>query len=370
MNRKHYIDNIRSITTVLVLIYHIIYSFNTVGIVNNLGDYGLGIPAMEVISYALYPWFMVLLFLLAGISARYSLAKRGAKAFLKERFVRLIVPFVGGIFILGWINGWITNHAAVGGNMFGPEGALLPGIVKYIVYSLVGMGALWFLLELFIASLLLLLIKRFDANDSLYKACGKLFQGRMGLSLAALLVLPVWGFSYLFNVPVLSFFRGIYLFVFLLGYYVFSQDDLLDQLKQPWTIGLALVAAVASGVLFVRTYYGMDYTQASVLQHPLTNAFTWFTCLAFLSCGQLWLDGSGKLSQFFKKYSFGIYVFHYPFLTGIAYLLITYVPSLTNPLLYLVLLIVVLPLCIIATAILSKIPILKTLLLGITKNKA
>jgi glucans biosynthesis protein C len=66
------------------------------------------------------------MFLLAGISARYALQKRTVKQFLKERVHKLLIPFIGGIFLLGWITGWVTDHYF---DIF--AGSYVPGFIKY-----------------------------------------------------------------------------------------------------------------------------------------------------------------------------------------------------------------------------------------------
>ena len=85
--RKYYLDNLRSLTIVLVLIYHAFYLFNGVGVQTGL-NVEVGFLPFDAFCTAIYPWFMVLLFCIAGITARYSISKRGRKSFIKERFRR------------------------------------------------------------------------------------------------------------------------------------------------------------------------------------------------------------------------------------------------------------------------------------------
>ena len=51
--RKHYIDNIRWVTVLIVILYHVIYSFNTVGVIKNIGVDG--IPQMDAVLTFVYP---------------------------------------------------------------------------------------------------------------------------------------------------------------------------------------------------------------------------------------------------------------------------------------------------------------------------
>ena len=45
-------------------------------------------------------WHMPLLFLLAGASTYFALRKRSNRQYVGERVLRLVVPFVFGIFVL------------------------------------------------------------------------------------------------------------------------------------------------------------------------------------------------------------------------------------------------------------------------------
>ena len=84
--RKHWIDNLRWVTVLLVLLYHVIYFYNNKGVFGGIGGFG-EYPAcpqyQDVVMYILYPWFMPLLFILAGISARYALEKYPSKEWFK-----------------------------------------------------------------------------------------------------------------------------------------------------------------------------------------------------------------------------------------------------------------------------------------------
>ena len=82
--RKTYVDNIRWITVVLVVIYHVIYMFNgsvTAGVIGPFKP----VQYQDAIQYFLYPWFMLLLFVVSGMSARYYLNGHSDKEFLKTR---------------------------------------------------------------------------------------------------------------------------------------------------------------------------------------------------------------------------------------------------------------------------------------------
>lgn len=354
--RRNYLDNIRSGIVLLVVIYHVIYIFNSVGVISNIQI--KGIPQMDAMLYFLYPWFMACLFLVAGISARYSLQKRNGYQFAKERVKKLLVPSIAGIFILGWINGYVTSRYV---NMFGDKGKLIPSFVKYLIYSLFGIGPLWFAHELFLASIILLLFRKLDKNDKLWKLCNK-----MNMGIILLLFFAVWGSSFVLNTPLITVYRnGIYIFMFLLGYYVFSHDEVQEILKK-WHLPL-LISAVICGIAYTIHYYGDNYTTSTCLQSLFSNLYLWIMILAILGCGKAWFNGTNHFTKYINKRAFGIYVLHYPVLIMSAYLLTTYLhlPMLLYYIILLIIEIVAIPLL---YEIISRIPVLSFLLLGISKQ--
>ena len=74
--RKYYLDNIRWMTVVIVVIYHVFYMYNSVGIAGGLGQItDLKVQYYDVFMYLVYPWFMPVLFLVAGISSSLRMAR-------------------------------------------------------------------------------------------------------------------------------------------------------------------------------------------------------------------------------------------------------------------------------------------------------
>ena len=82
--RKLYLDNIRWMTVVLVVIYHVVYLFNgeqPFGVIGPFRERQL----QDCFQYLVYPWFMALLFVVSGMSARYYLQSHTTKQFLKDK---------------------------------------------------------------------------------------------------------------------------------------------------------------------------------------------------------------------------------------------------------------------------------------------
>ncbi len=347
--RRTYLDSIRCATVLLVVLYHVVYQFNSVGCISNLDE--PGIPQMDALLYFVYPWFMGLLFVVAGVSARHSLCKRSAREFLRERLRRVLLPSIAGMFLLGWICGWVTNQYT---DLF--LGAEVPPVVRYVIYCFCGIGPLWFLHELFLFSVLLVLLRRIDRNHRL-----DALAARVPVWGLVPLVIPAWLCSGLLVTPVIEVYRnGFYLLLFLLGYYLFSQERVIDALAKAavWLVPLTAVF----GVWYTLHWFGENYASQQCLNSISTNGYAWLGILAALGAGKRWGDRTSVLTRL-HPYSFAVYVLHNPLLVLLGWLVCsrTTLPVAAVYLIVLLLEALVLPVMIV---LVRRIPVVRTLLLG------
>ena len=348
--RKPFLDNLRYSIVLLVIVYHVCYLFNSVGIVTNVDI--PGIPALDAVEYLLYPWFMAALFLISGICARYSLEKQTDKQFLKSKVRRQLVPCIAIVFLFGWTVGWVTNQYS---DMF--AGTQTPGFAKYLIYCMMGIGVLWFLHELLLADVVLVLLRRLDKKEGLYRLGGK-----ANMAVLCLLVFALWGSAQILNAPVIECYRhGIYIFAFLLGYFVFSHDH-IQQLLAKWAPALLCVGTALAAV-YVFTAWEENYTAPAHLRSFLTNAYAWFAILSVLGAGKRWMDKETKFTRYMAPRSFGFYVLHYPPMVLLSYLLDRklHLPAWSLYLLLPALLALLLPPLV---GLIKRIPVLRTLVLG------
>jgi len=112
------LDNIRWITVVIVVVYHVFYMYNAEGIPGVVGNItGLEIQYYDVYQYLTYPWFMFLLFIISGISSRCYLENHTDKEFLKSRTTKLLVPSTIGLFVFQFIQGYFNTRSSDAVNM-------------------------------------------------------------------------------------------------------------------------------------------------------------------------------------------------------------------------------------------------------------
>lgn len=351
--RKFYLDNIRWATILLVMIYHVFYMFNAVGVLGGVGSFH-EVQYQDGFLYFVYPWFMVLLFLIAGISARYTLEKIPAKEFLRKRTWKLLVPSTLGLFAYQWIVGYY--NIKIGGGL-----EYIPSFLIYPISAISGIGPLWFVQVLWLYSLLILLIRKIDKKDSLWKLGNK-----CNFIILILFALLIWAGAQVLNMPVITAYRfGIYLTAFLLGYFVFSHDNVQEMLEK---MGLpVLMISFPMGIIYTVSYFGENFADPGVLQSLFTNVYAWFMVLAILGCGKKWFDKQNRFSSYMTKTSYGLYVLHYTFIVIPCYYLKNYttLPAWTVYMAALLIDFICTP---VVNEVMSRIPVVRCLVLGIRRR--
>ena len=297
--RKTYIDNIRWMTVVIVVIYHVLYMFNGVVTSGVIGPF-TPVQYQDAYLYFVYPWFMLLLFVISGMSARFYLNRHSEKEFLKSRTTKLLVPSTIGLFVFWWIEGYF--NMAIGGAF--ANLSAVPKPMLFVIMAISGIGPLWYIQMLWVFSLLLLLIQKIE-KDRLYGVCEK-----ANLPVLLCLTLVIWGAAQILNTPVIVVYRfGIYGVGFFLGYFILSHDAVMERMKK-WWLPLSL-AALGSGFGFMFSYWGTSYAEHQVLDTILCNVYAWIATLAVLSVMKKWGDFENSFSHFMGRKAWGLYLFHY-----------------------------------------------------------
>ncbi len=355
--RKTYLDNIRWITVSLVVIYHVIYIFNGVTRYGIIGPFRANQP-QDLFQYMVYPWFMLLLFVVSGMSARFELDKVTAKEFVRKRTRKLLVPSTIGLLVWGWGMGYY--NMLIGG-AFEQMGAV-PKPILFLIMCVSGTGPLWYIQLLWIFSILLLVIRKID-NNRLWHLCGD-----AGTVAALVLTVVIYGAAQILNTPVIVVYRfGIYGAGFLIGYFVFSHDEVMDRLERNWIL-LSFLGA-ASGVLFVAMYWGQSYPDHEVLDTFVCNLFAWLGTLGVLAFMKKCGGFENHFANWMKKRSFGLYVFHYLPIAVSAWYLKMYAPQLSPFFIYMLVGVSGFGGAFLLNGVIRKIPVIRWCVLGIRKEK-
>lgn len=354
--RKSYLDNLRWVTVVLVVFYHVFYMYNAEGILGTLGKItDLEVQYFDLYQYIVYPWFMALLFIVSGISARYYIERHTGKEFIKSRTVKLLVPSTIGLFVFQFIQGYINVSFSEAGYIEAP------GFVKYIIYCLSGIGVLWYIQMLWLFSLVIVLIKKID-KDRFWNICRK-----TPFWVLILIAVLFWGAGQLLNTPVIVSYRfGLYFLAYLLGYFVFSHDEVIEVTKRYFP--LFAVIAVGLGTAFCIVYFGQNYADDPVYRSPLFLLYGWFGCVAMVGGFAKFFDFTNKFTKWMGSHSWGLYIFHYLGISMVALYLAK--PGLVPAWgCYLLSTIAGFGLSYILYFVISKIPFFRWAVLGISKKK-
>ena len=146
--RKYYIDNIRTLCILLLFPFHTAMIYNNWGenfYINGTEEY---LPSL--FNVIVYPWWMTLLFVLAGMSSYYALSKKSSKGYIKERVHKLLIPLIVGLIIIIPVQSYIADifYNGYSGNylehykifftrftdMSGIDGGFTPGHLWFIFY--------------------------------------------------------------------------------------------------------------------------------------------------------------------------------------------------------------------------------------------
>lgn len=307
--RKHYIDNLRNLTILLLFPVHTFMIWN---------DFGSGFyiwvresRLLSTLIVLVNPWFMPLLFVLAGMSARYALQKRTVGAFVRQRTRKLLFPFIGGMLFLvpfqtlyarkyfdGYEGGiwenfkYFFTHFT---DLSGYDGAFTP-------------GHLWFILFLFLISMGSLLLFRYLPYEKAAPGVEKL-----PVSGVLLLFIPIWLMYYIGNFG--GFSIGKDLALYLIGYYIISNDAVMETLERH--IRRLLILCLIGTVLLVVLYYKLSYYGDLWI-----NYIGWNTILVLLVLGKRHLNERTGFTIYFNRASYPVYILHQTILVALAYYII------------------------------------------------
>lgn len=309
--RKYYIDNLRWIIILLLIPYHAAMAWNVWEEPNYIYFEGNNIISSIVVF--LSPYFMPLMFLIAGISTRSALQKRTTGQYILERAKKLLVPFAFGTILLMPFMTYIASKFN-----YGYQGDLFQHYTVFFTRftDLTGsdggfsVGQFWFILYLFIISLIavgIILIKRkiMPRKDII-----------ISFVLVCLWGLPLPFFSRLLSIGGKSL--AEYTYIFLAGYYIFSNDYIINKLEKYKLIFLCigLTATISNVYMFIWT--NTQHTLPNIIAKYISE---WFMINAMLGTGKRYLDFNGKISKYISKRSYTFYIFHFIWIVLFQYLL-------------------------------------------------
>ena len=312
--RRYDVDWLRVLAVLLLFPFHTARIFDTFS-----GFYVKNATLSQALTYFImyvHPWHMPLLFLLAGASTWFALGFRSGGQYAKERFVRLLIPFIFGLLVVVPPQSYfgLLSHTSYSGSYlawYPSYFRINPADMDGYLMGGFALGHLWFILLLFVFSLvalpLFLWLKRRDSGR------------RVVGWLAAFFSLP--GVFLLLAIPLLVMYRLIdfypsplyFIACFIYGFILFADprfEKAIDQHK--------LVALVLGPVLFFVAAYWLVYGPppgAPSWFWPVIDTYAiglapWFFLIAILGYGRRFLNSSTRFLKYTAEASYPAYVLH------------------------------------------------------------
>ena len=103
--------------------------------------------------------------------------------------------------------------------------------------------------------------------------------------------------------------------LYLLGYYILSEENILQKLKQYQFVSLAL--CVVSGGIYTYLYCFENFR--SIWITGLYIFYGWMGIMTLLGIGQSKLNFHNRISDYLSRASFPIYILHMPILVVVGF---------------------------------------------------
>lgn len=323
--RRNEIDWIRNIGVLLLFIFHTasIFTYYEPWYIWSENKSWLA----TIVFILCIPWHMPILFFLAGASSRFSLDNRSKKKYILERIKRLLIPFILGMLILVPPQGYFArvSRGKSVGNYFEQWKYFWTNISNIPYDGSWGPAHLWFILYLFIISLISLLIIKSFEKDFIKKLLSKLKYKLLGKYSLIFMILILF-VSDLTHLAIAEKNILTFLIVYLMGYIVYGDEDYLkhiDKSKRKSIVIAFHLAVLYMGVILY--YYKLNYSDNVIIESVLSiirNGLMITIIVAVIGYGRKYLCKSGQTLKYLNNACFPVYILHQTFIVIIGYFVI------------------------------------------------
>ncbi len=321
--RCRYIDWLRVFAVLGVFLLHTAEPFTPSGPLRNDPTS----MVMTVFTGFLFLWIMPFFFFLAGAGTKFALEVRTATQFLKERFFRLVIPYVAGVLIVIPPMAYITglSRSQIDCSYF----AYYPQFFRNLesdgglgFLHRVG-GHLWFLPFLFLVSLLtlnLFLYLRTHSGQVLLSKAAALCE-RYGLLI--LFVIPTFLVHVTFRVGFTGAYgcRSFLYFIpfYVLGFVIFSNRRFEQMIERKTLIALfvgifcfALLTAMDLAGFSEKLETNPSWSALFTLYSIIRSLNVWAWIFFVLGIGVKFLNRTNVFYDYAVELVLPFYILHYP----------------------------------------------------------
>ena len=326
IQRRFDLDWLRVLAILTIFIYHTTRFFNNEWwLVKNPTSY----LVMDILETTLANWIMALIFAISGASLFYALGKGSPGRFIKDKVLRLVVPFVVmGTVIFGVFQIYLArlSHGEFSGSFF----EFIPQYFQQGNFAWSGVH-LWYLEMLFIFCLVFLLLFLW-----LKRGSGQRVLGRLGDFLASpgaiyLLALPTIlcliltdSKSFLGNTEWGGGSILTHATFFLSGFLIVSHEGLQKNIQRFRWLSLALVVVLMVTLFSLLLAVGEppSGTLLYALGRTLWGLWAWCWVLAILGFGMKRLKFNKPILSYANEAVLPFYILHHPVLLSVGYFVV------------------------------------------------
>jgi glucan biosynthesis protein C len=323
-SRQHYVDWLRIIATIGIFLFHNAKPY----------DYGdwhiknaqLSLGATQFVEF-MNMWMMPLFFIISGASIYYSLKRRSGGSFLKERFFRIMVPWLlTGMFLMGPVQVYLErlSHGEFSGNFLQFFPHYFDGLYLFGGnFAWMGMH-LWYLMFLSVFSVIFLplFLPRIKTGLSPLQSIAV----KLGKPWAlALLWVPVAAAALLSKVTGLTVTEQAgswdvlsYAVFFMLGYMLFASAGLQQAIKKQG--GWFLLAAVVFSALHLVLRFYIRPAFYDAIDIRLFATWGWMVGLIWL--GGRFLNFTNRFLVHVNEMVLPFYILHQTVIVIVAYFMV------------------------------------------------
>lgn len=281
------------------------------------------------------PWIMPLFMLLAGVSAWFSLQRRGNTTYLRERVARVLLPLVVGTLLL--VPPQVYLERRLRGQFTGSFWRFLPHFFDGIYpRGNLSWHHLWFLAHLFLYSVIALPLFRYwqrEQGRAQLRRIARFCAGPGGIFWLALpLVLERHALWSLFPERHMLTSdwsnHALLLVAYIYGFILAGEPRLGADIDRQW--GRALLVACASTALLVAGTLAdlvpdrlpPPYTPGYLLFWTLYAVGAWAWMVAVLGLGRLLLTRETRVLRYGREIGYGWYLMHQPVIVAVAFVVV------------------------------------------------
>ena len=303
LERRYDVDWLRTQAMGLLIVYHVIITFQPWAKYIGFPQNDQTLDGIWIFMAMINIWRIPILFLISGMGIRFAMERRNWKQLLSDRTIRILVPWIFGIFVLEYIVSMILLY------------------LGWDATYTITFGHLWFLLNIFLYFSWLIGIMNYlrdNPDNGFFRFLTKLIRWRFGLFLFALpLMVEAWLIDPQHFSTYVDTLHGwlLGLICFFIGYIFISLRDVfwpaVERIRWP-AFGIAILLYLIRLLVF--------QLQGEPNWLIAFESMCWM--LAILGFGSLHLNKPSRSLSYLSKAVYPVYIVHMPVQFVIAYYLL------------------------------------------------